>query len=69
MSYVESMKEKKQRKKEKIVKVLKAGDKGEVTRNANGLIQPVKQHYKKLPRETPPGRDSKLSEYLGGKKK
>ena len=68
MSYVKTMKEKKQRKKEKIVKMLKDGDKGEVTRNSNGVIQPVKRHYKTLPRETPPDRDSKLSEYSEGSK-
>ena len=63
MSNFESMKEKRQRKKEKIVRILKDGDKGEVKRNSSGIIMPVKQHYKKLPRETPSGRDSKLSEY------
>ena len=63
MSNFESMKDKRQRKKEKIVRILKDGDKGEVKRNSSGAIMPVKQHYKKLPRETPLGRDSKLSEY------
>ncbi len=66
MSYVETMSEKKQRKKEKIVRMLKAGDKGEVNRNSNGNILPVKLHYKKLPKETPPGRDSKLFEHCEG---
>ena len=66
MTLVESMKDKKKRKKQKLVKWLKSTDTSEVKRNANGHILPVKQHYKKLPKETPPDRDSKLFEYDEG---
>lgn len=61
------MKQKRQRKKEKVVHWLKKGDMGSIERNANGKILPVKRFYKKLPKSTPPGRDSKLSEFSGGK--
>lgn len=60
---IESMRMKKARKWTKVLKWIKAGDKGEVKRTPSGQIAPVKRNYRRLPIETPKGRDSKLKEF------
>lgn len=64
-----TMREKRARKKKKLLALQSKGDWGGVKRDSLGGIAPVKKYFKKLPVETPSRADSSLKDFCGGGEK